>query len=56
MTEQCMGFLLVLTYQAEESVTGVVKKTKCRACKDLLSCQEAEKYLPENNNYIKGIS
>ena len=54
--ENCVDLLPVLTYLAGYCVYGVSKKFKCSACRDLLSYQEAQEQLPENNNYILGIS
>ena len=54
-----MDMLSVLIYLARYCVYGVIgvsKKLKCSACKDLLSYQEAQEQLLENNNYILGIS
>lgn len=34
----------------------VTKKLKCNFCKDLLTCNENVEDLPDNNNYIQGIS
>ena len=53
--ENCVDQLPVLIYLAGYCVYGVSKKLKCSACKDLLSYQEAQEQLPENN-YILGIS
>ena len=46
----------VITYLAGYCCLAVSKKMKCEFCKDLLSNNEDIHSLPDNHNYIQGIS
>lgn len=54
--EKCMEYLQVITYLAGYCCFAVSKKMKCEFCKDLLTCNEDIDSLPDNHNYIQGIS
>lgn len=55
-TEKSLELLPVITYLAGYCCFVVTKKLKCNFCKDLLTCNENLEDLPDNNNYIQGIS
>ena len=54
--DKCKEVLPVIVYLAGYYCYAVFKKTKCSYCKDLVTYNNNENDMPENHNYIDGIS